>query len=1047
MDLNKQLMAALLEDVLGAELSAAKVDDLERKHPDLKFHIRRLHDEDPTPTKKYLEWGTKRLDEGEIIDTVIDVIRRFHNALPRISKKDINQYKTLADVEDAIQAAPAPRAVRLKNKADANAVYLYSDDQYNLIRVKTKDAACYHGMGSGWCISVRESDYFYKYSADNTHIYMLIDKTDPEVSKRPSRQNPPFSKVAFLIYPKGMRDNQKADRADSGWRTGKEETEYEYDFKSIYDAHDDLIKPNLPRFKTLVEHIGVDRFRKLRNLMLEDADEAGNTEEYKISKEMDVEDVAKLYMSGNRTPNVVARMVNNIDKLPEEAAYRIVSESSSIIASTSYNYFYCMEAVSRSGSARVKEAFIAAAEERSLTGKSFAPDRICAFTDDPKKLLWMVVTAGRVNDDGSNPAKKVWSMYPEHRKKVLVSVSKTKFFRQFLEPSTVGSYPMPDWSEVLSVYKDVQDGMDFRTAASMLVVLAPSSLESPEYREEWLSVAASKIEQGKNQSVDYPPLVNAYFLALPLEKKVEAIKDSHIYPVLFSEHTMNSLAPKELVAILTSALPSMSVEEQNRIIRRVDESVLASNPRLANKLFSAVSEPDVLLSIAAKYEDFDTPAQDDPQLIIRIAKDISKVKRVTNNTRDETVTGMMKSLAKVGYQIADSDVSYFTDFFSRSNLYNTEGLKTLLQFNLSADMTWEVLKVLLPATASSGRYEIPFGALERVGKDRLASIRDEVYNAVKDRVTRNGIFNPNDPDVTLGEIIHDQAPYIDVIDDLIGKSEPVTARAGDKKTRLEAARLYTEIQRLLSTPGIRRQVEVTDTQGLKLKLDISTDPLLRELTLVAHAGPRTFFRPEPKEIVIGYPPAFDTDITGKPHLQSIAISIMTSPHVRLPFIHELVHFLDNEKFDLERAKIVPHDKDAHGYYNSPVETNAYFIESIDSFMKKKKVEDLFDAVETDTGPGNQGSEKHQSAAWVLVDWYLQSKEGKNGGPMSPHEALTFWKLDCFDRRAWKHLTPENKKKLMVRFYAAYKDLMHDVGTVVKGLLARKDPVVVEVLGS
>ncbi|MGA1024554.1 MAG: hypothetical protein ACO3S8_07725, partial [Aquiluna sp.] len=85
-------------------VSAAKADDLKEKHPELADEIDRLADADPTPTKKYLQWSVGQLKSGAAVEDIIEAVKGYDKALPRLQgkDKDIGSFKTLADMQAAV---------------------------------------------------------------------------------------------------------------------------------------------------------------------------------------------------------------------------------------------------------------------------------------------------------------------------------------------------------------------------------------------------------------------------------------------------------------------------------------------------------------------------------------------------------------------------------------------------------------------------------------------------------------------------------------------------------------------------------------------------------------------------------------------------------------------------------------------------------------------------------------------------------------------------------------------------------------------------------
>lgn len=106
---------------------------------------------------------------------------------------------------------------------------------------------------------------------------------------------------------------------------------------------------------------------------------------------------------------------------------------------------------------------------------------------------------------------------------------------------------------------------------------------------------------------------------------------------------------------------------------------------------------------------------------------------------------------------------------------------------------------------------------------------------------------------------------------------------------------------------------------------------------------------------------------------------------RSEFVHEFIHLLDSQRFDLKDSKRVGYDEFEDGYYNSGNELNAYYQEAVadmESFLSM-----LPD--DSDVPQNILGVDKFQKFQRFFFD-------------------------EFFDDRAWRHLTSSNKRKLQTR---------------------------------
>ena len=187
-----------------ALVSAAKADDLKEKYPELADEIDRLADADPTPQKKYLQWSVGQVQSGASVDEVIDVVKQYDKALPRLTgkDKDIGSLKTVADMQAVVdKATKVSTKGDVKKKSRKGGVILHEDDRWMLVRPDTQDASIYYGSNTAWCVSRRElsKNYWYNYFAErNVRFYFLIDKQATPRGEGDTG-NYHFSKLAMMI--------------------------------------------------------------------------------------------------------------------------------------------------------------------------------------------------------------------------------------------------------------------------------------------------------------------------------------------------------------------------------------------------------------------------------------------------------------------------------------------------------------------------------------------------------------------------------------------------------------------------------------------------------------------------------------------------------------------------------------------------------------------------------------------------------------------------------------------------------------------------------
>jgi len=181
-------------------LTEGRLQDAKKKFPDDAVYIDQLSKIDPSGNNKYLMWMAKQLDyhargmtnlgKESLVDVLTDLIQSFHKNVQRLEKKDINQYKSLDDVETAIKSLGATvKQKRKKKKEEAleGSRIVYESDKYFVVRPETEDASCYYGRNTQWCISATESqNYFDDYTRRGKAFYMVRDNyaSDKDENKK-----------------------------------------------------------------------------------------------------------------------------------------------------------------------------------------------------------------------------------------------------------------------------------------------------------------------------------------------------------------------------------------------------------------------------------------------------------------------------------------------------------------------------------------------------------------------------------------------------------------------------------------------------------------------------------------------------------------------------------------------------------------------------------------------------------------------------------------------------------------------------------------------
>ncbi len=112
-------------------------------------------------------------------------LAEFDRVKPKLEKKDINQYKTLAELYKALEpfAEKEVTSNKQQDKAKKEAFFknneakiFYKDPQITVIIPHTEEASCYFGKGTKWCTAVTKSDNMFDSYNGQGPLYIIYTK-------------------------------------------------------------------------------------------------------------------------------------------------------------------------------------------------------------------------------------------------------------------------------------------------------------------------------------------------------------------------------------------------------------------------------------------------------------------------------------------------------------------------------------------------------------------------------------------------------------------------------------------------------------------------------------------------------------------------------------------------------------------------------------------------------------------------------------------------------------------------------------------------------
>lgn len=152
----------------------------------------KLGEVDPTPNGIYMPWIARLVltkpneNRAEDLDRVRQDLQAFEKFKRKIERKDINQYKSFADLYDAIAPFLEPREPTEDEKAKADAAAELEKTRSDIIHVyegpegwiripTTQAAAMLLGKGTRWCTAAHTNNRF-EYYNETDHLFVIYDK-------------------------------------------------------------------------------------------------------------------------------------------------------------------------------------------------------------------------------------------------------------------------------------------------------------------------------------------------------------------------------------------------------------------------------------------------------------------------------------------------------------------------------------------------------------------------------------------------------------------------------------------------------------------------------------------------------------------------------------------------------------------------------------------------------------------------------------------------------------------------------------------------------
>jgi len=115
------------------------------------------------------------------LSIVTKLLERFSSVGSNLPLKDINQYKNIAELRNALNEYDNRVRREIKTVDDADVVY--EDDNLTVVMPKTYKASCQFGAGTKWCTTSKDSPHhFFRYYSQGILIYCINKITGYKVA-------------------------------------------------------------------------------------------------------------------------------------------------------------------------------------------------------------------------------------------------------------------------------------------------------------------------------------------------------------------------------------------------------------------------------------------------------------------------------------------------------------------------------------------------------------------------------------------------------------------------------------------------------------------------------------------------------------------------------------------------------------------------------------------------------------------------------------------------------------------------------------------------
>lgn len=140
---------------------------------------------DPSTNKQHTQWVVGQYRKGivrqEDHPRIKETLQNFDKHRQRLVDKDINRYKTIGDLETALEPHIEANVVSKKQEKrdikETGATQIYNSPTMSVHKLNTQEGAMAYGAGTKWCTAAKKNNMFDTYNKDGP-LFVISNKVN-----------------------------------------------------------------------------------------------------------------------------------------------------------------------------------------------------------------------------------------------------------------------------------------------------------------------------------------------------------------------------------------------------------------------------------------------------------------------------------------------------------------------------------------------------------------------------------------------------------------------------------------------------------------------------------------------------------------------------------------------------------------------------------------------------------------------------------------------------------------------------------------------------